>query len=391
MDRTVKIKTFGETAAYDIRIGSGLLDLCGEWARGCLPPGPSGPTQKIALISDRKVFKLYGDRAQRSLAKAGYKVSFSLIPDGEQHKNFRSLQQVLSFLGEQKFTRADAVVALGGGVVGDLTGFAAAVYLRGIPFLQIPTTVVSQIDSSVGGKTAINSEHGKNLIGAFYQPHGVLIDVDTLRTLPRRELTAGFCEAVKQGAIAGKKLFAQTRNFLQRYRIDRLSEYYTSENGADFKVELINLVKAQVSFKAGIVSGDQKEALGRKDGRSRKILNFGHTIGHALEKVTDYKALKHGEAVGYGILAAAEISKNLDILDKNSLNLLSDVVRLAGRLPKLDQISVAEVIQAISFDKKKAGSTVTWILLEKIGAPVLVTDNEIPASLIKQSIKTILR
>ncbi len=391
MDQTVKIKTPGDAAAYDIRISSGLLDSCGEWARGCLPASLPAGTQKIALISNRKVFKLYGVRAQRSLAKAGYKVSVSLIPDGEQHKNFRSLQQVLSFLGEQKFTRGDAVVALGGGVVGDLTGFAAAVYLRGIPFLQLPTTIVSQIDSSVGGKTAVNSEHGKNLVGAFYQPHGVLIDVDTLRTLPRRELTAGFCEAVKQGAIAGKKLFAQTRGFLRHYRIDRFGEYYASENGADFKAELIDLVKAQVSFKAGIVSGDQKEALGREDNRSRKILNFGHTVGHALEKVTDYKALKHGEAVGYGILAAAEISKNLDILDKNSLKSLSDVVHLAGRLPKLDNISVEEVIRAISFDKKKAGPAVTWILLEKIGAPVLVTDNEIPVSLIKKSIKTILR
>jgi 3-dehydroquinate synthase len=386
MDRIVKIKTPGDAASYEIRIGSGGLESCGEWARGCLPAG----TRKIALISNRKVFKLYGGKVQRAFTKAGYRVSVSLIPDGEKHKNFHTLQQVLSFLGEQKFTRGDAVAALGGGVVGDLAGFAAAVYLRGIPFLQLPTTVVSQIDSSVGGKTAVNSEHGKNLIGAFYQPGGVLIDVDTLRTLPRRELTAGFCEAVKQGAISGKKLFAQTGNFLRRYPAGKFSEHYSGEKGDDFKAELIKLVKAQVAFKAEIVSGDQKEAPGRKDSRSRKILNFGHTVGHALEKITGYKALKHGEAVGYGMLVAAEISKNLDILDKNSLKSLSDVVHLAGKLPKLDRISPEEIIRAISFDKKKAGSTVIWILLEKIGAPVLITGNEIPVSLIKQSIKTIL-
>jgi len=282
-------------------------------------------------------------------------------------------------------------VVLGGGVVGDLAGFAASIYLRGIPFLQIPTTLVSQIDSSVGGKTAVNTEHGKNLIGTFYQPNGVLIDVDTLQTLPGRELTAGFCEAVKQGAIADKKLFNLTRDFLLQYPIGEFSILYADKRSEALKTALIELVKAQVSFKAEIVSGDQKEELGRKDGRSRKILNFGHTIGHALEKATNYKVLKHGEAVGYGMRAAGEISKNLDILDENSLNLLLDVVSLAGKLPKLDGITVDEVVRAASFDKKKAGKAITWILLKNIGEPVLVTDTEIPVSLVKNSIKTILK
>jgi 3-dehydroquinate synthase len=387
--KTIRIKTSGESRAYEIRVGSGLIGSCGDWARLSLPPG----TQKIALISNKKVFGLYGAAAKRSLEKAGFKTAVWLMQDGERHKNFRSLQQLLAFLSEQRFTRADAVVTLGGGVAGDLSGFAASVYLRGIPALQIPTTLVSQIDSSVGGKTAVNTEYGKNLVGTFYQPNGVLIDVATLETLPRRELTAGFCEAVKQGAIGGEKLFEQVKNFLEDFPVRKFGRFFTDNGDSDrnkFEGKLAELIGAQVSFKAEIVSGDQKEGLERYDSRSRKVLNFGHTIGHALEKVTAYKRLKHGEAVGYGMLAVAELSKKLDILDKNSLNLLSSVVHSAGELPKLDGIDADEVIRALAFDKKKAGKSITWILLKKIGEPVIIPDTEIPLSLIKRSIKTIL-
>lgn len=384
MDQTVKVKTPGEARVYEITIGAGLLESCGERARTSLPGG----TGRIAIVSNKKVFGLYGAKVTKSLEKAGFKTAIWLMPDGERHKNFRTLEQLLSFLSEQKFTRADAVAALGGGVVGDLAGFAAAVYLRGIPVLQLPTTLLAQIDSSVGGKTAVNTEHGKNLAGAFYQPNGVLIDVDTLQTLPPRELTAGFCEVVKQGAVAGQKLFDQTANLLQTFPVKEFKRYFRDEK---FKAELIKLICAQVTFKAEIVAQDQKESLDRKDARSRKILNFGHTIGHALEKATGYRRLKHGEAVGYGMLAAGEIAKNLEILDKNSLNLLSDVVHLAGELPELRGIEVDEIIRALAFDKKKAGENITWILLKKIGMPVLIEGNEIPVSVIKRSIKTLLK
>lgn len=384
MDQTVKVKTPGEPRSYPITIGAGLLEACGEWAVNCL----SRETRKIAIVSNQKVFGLYGDKVKKCLELAGFKTAVWLMPDGERYKNFRTLEQLLSFLSEQKFTRIDAVAALGGGVIGDLAGFAAAVYLRGIPVLQIPTTLVAQIDSSVGGKTAVNTGHGKNLVGAFYQPNGVLIDIDTLQTLPRRELTAGFCEVVKQGAVAGRKLFDQTGAFLQTYPVKGFSGYFKNDK---FNAELISLIKAQVSFKAGIVAQDQKESLSRKDTRSRKILNFGHTVGHALEKTTGYRKLKHGEAVGYGMMAAGEIAKNLDILDENSLNLLLDVVKLAGDLPKLPGIDIEEIIRALAFDKKKAGENITWILLKKIGVPVLIEGNRIPVSLIRRSIKTILK
>jgi len=387
MIQTIRVKALSEARGYHVAIGAGLLVGCGRWARECLPGG----NRKIFIVSNEKVFGLYGGKVQQNLENSGFKTAVWLMQDGERHKNFRSLQQLLAFLSEEKFTRSDALVALGGGVVGDLAGFAAAVYLRGIPVLQIPTTLLAQIDSSVGGKTAVNTGHGKNLVGAFYQPSGVLIDIDTLQTLPRRELTAGFCEAVKQGAVAGPKLFGQVKSFLETYAVQGFSEYFRDDKTLRFKGELAGLIKAQLTFKAGIVAGDQKESLDRKDARSRKILNFGHTVGHALEKATGYRKLKHGEAVGYGMLAAGELAKNLDILDKNSLNLLSDVVRLAGELPSLRGIEVEEVIRALALDTKKAGENITWILLKKIGMPVLIGDNKIPISQVRRSIKTILK
>lgn len=387
MTETVNIKTRSEAQNYEIKIGAGLLDSCGEWARACLP----AKTQKIAIVSNKKIFRLYGGRVKKALQKAGFKVQVFLMNDGENFKDTNSLFQLLHFLGGNKFTRSDGVVALGGGVAGDLAGFASAVYLRGIPFLQIPTTLLAQVDSSVGGKTAVNAEFGKNSIGAFYQPNGVLIDVETLKTLDPRDLTAGFCEAVKQGAVAGEKLFRQTKEFLEKYPPGKFNKSFSGKESDKFKNELGVLINAQVSFKAKIVAGDQKEDQNRTDSRSRKVLNFGHTIGHAIELATNYKQLKHGEAIGYGMLAAGEISKKLEILDANGLNLLSDVVRLAGYLPKVSPLIEKKIFQATAFDKKRAGKTMTWVLLKGIGKPVLVTGDEIPVSLIKDSIKTILK
>jgi 3-dehydroquinate synthase len=387
MVQTVKIHIPGEGQAYGIAIGAGSIKTCGEWAKKCLP----GDTRQILIVSNKKVYGLYGEPVQKSLARSGYRVSVWLMADGEKHKNLKSLEKLLAFLGGQGFTRADAVVALGGGVVGDLAGFAAAVYLRGIPVLQIPTTLLSQIDSSVGGKTAINTGYGKNLVGAFYQPRGVLIDIETLKTLPQRELTAGFCEAIKQAALAGGPLFAQTAQLLETYGTGKFAGLFDGPGGGKFRDRLSGLIKGQVSFKAKIVAGDQKEGLKRQDPGSRKILNFGHTIGHALEKVVNYQRLRHGEAVGYGMLAAGEISKNLGFLDKNSLKSLVDVIGRAGPLPLLENIKPEDVIKAAAFDKKKAGTVTTWILLKEIGKPILIGDDKIPASMIKQSIKTILK
>jgi 3-dehydroquinate synthase len=374
---TVKLSSH----SYKIGIGHNLLQTCGTWAKNCL----NEQTTKLIVVSNKKVFDLYGEKTQKSLENAGFEVTVHLIGDGEKYKNFRTLEKILKFFSENKLKRTDAVIALGGGVVGDLTGFAASIYLRGIPFLQIPTTLLAMIDSSVGGKTAVNSDFGKNLIGTFYQPNGVLVDAETLKTLPRRELVAGFCEAIKQGAIGGQDLFDETARFLQFNPIKGFMPTFNATNGLE------NLLANQVKFKAEIVTNDEKEDILRTDSRSRKILNFGHTIGHALEKLTGYKRFKHGEAVGIGMLVAADISNKLDLLSQHQLDLLNNVLHCFGKFPKTSDIEIESVVEAILFDKKAVGKSVQWILLEEIGKPKIISGVEIPEDLLKKSLKKILK
>ncbi|MEO7660156.1 MAG: 3-dehydroquinate synthase family protein, partial [Pyrinomonadaceae bacterium] len=282
----------------------------------------------------------------------------------------------------------DAVVALGGGVVGDLAGFVSAIYLRGISFLQIPTTLLSMIDSSVGGKTGVNSSFGKNLIGSFHQPSGVLVDIETLTTLPTREITAGFCEAVKHGAISGNRLLNQTRDFLMEFRPEMIA---SMEGNSGLQTQLSDLLAAQIRFKASIVAGDEKESQTRLDAKSRKILNFGHTLAHALEKVTQYKYFKHGEAVGHGILFAAELSKNLALCSTKDVDLLNDVVQSVGILPPLADIDGDEVFEAFKFDKKQLSGSLQMVLLKGIGNPVILSEREIPQNTAKTVLNSFLQ
>lgn len=383
-DKSVSVKLSESSHKYTIQIGHNRLKFCGEWAISRL----SEKTAKIVIVSNAKIFRLYGSLVQKNFEKAGFEVFVFLMKDGEKHKNLRSLENLLKFISENKLARTDAIIALGGGVVGDLAGFAAAVYLRGIAFLQIPTTLLAMIDSSVGGKTGVNSDFGKNLIGAFHQPNGVLIDVETLKTLPHRELVAGFCEAIKHGAISNRRLFDETADFLENYPPKNFKNYFSDE---EFLSNLENLLSAQVSFKAEIVMNDERESADRTDAKSRKILNFGHTLGHALEKVTDYEYFKHGEAVGYGILFAAELSKTLEILDENEVRLLNDVFHNLGKLPSVKNIEIEKVVQAFSFDKKNIGQTLQWILLKRIGEPVILSSEEISPKSFQKTLKKFLQ
>lgn len=361
----VSVRTKREAAGYEIRIGEGLLKGCGGWAIEC----GAEKRSKAAIVSNRKVFSLYGEAVSKSLSSAGFNVSVHLIGDGERFKNFPTLQKVLDFLGKERISRTDVIVALGGGVVGDVTGFAASIHLRGIPFLQIPTTLLSMIDSSVGGKTGVNSAFGKNLIGSFYQPKGVLIDTRVLDTLPKREITAGFCEAVKQGAISGKALLGLTSKVL------------------DERKEMGRFLAAQVAFKAKVVQADERESTTRTDKLSRKILNFGHTFAHALEKATNYRLLKHGEAVGYGIMFAAELSKKLEFIGQNEVDSLNDVVRRAGHLPSIRSVNPSRVVESFKYDKKVVQDSLQWVLLKGIGKPVIVPNTNIPHSDIVELVK----
>ncbi len=369
---------------YDVIIADEVLEDAGSWARACLPEG----ARKITLVSNEKIFSLYGESVVSSLKSNGYDTFIWLMEDGEKFKNFVSLKRLLLFLADSRMGRTDAVLALGGGVVGDLAGFAAAVYLRGIPYLQIPTTLLAMIDSSIGGKTAVNFESGKNVIGSFHQPAGVLIDISTLQTLERRELSAGFYEAVKQGAVAGEELFGMTFAFLKEHSPQSIAAEFP---GGEFISKLKALLHAQINFKLDVVTGDEMESPDRNDPRSRKILNFGHTVGHALEKITNYDHFKHGEAIGYGILAAGEISKKLEILDINSLNLLNGAIASIGALPNASRIEVADVLEALSFDKKAINESVQWILLEGIGRPLIVRQTEIPQQIIGDALTRVLR
>ncbi|HEV2885187.1 MAG TPA: 3-dehydroquinate synthase [Pyrinomonadaceae bacterium] len=373
----IRVRTRSRASAYEIKIGCGILADTGKIARHSF----GQPAHRVALISNKKVFSLYGLSVVRSLEANGFAVSQSLIPDGERYKTLESLARVVEFLSRERLSRSDGVVALGGGVVGDLAGFAAAIYLRGIPYINIPTTLLAQIDSSIGGKTGVNVPAGKNLIGSFHQPAAVITDVETLRTLPPRELTAGWCETVKQAAVASRKLFKQTTDCL------------ISPNSKTIKTpeQLVELIASHCAFKSSIVEGDEREAAAGAGPQSRRILNFGHTIGHALESVTRYKRFRHGEAVGHGVLVAGELSKNLGLLAESELKLLRNAVGRCGPLPPVTDLAPDAILNAIGSDKKRVGENVQWVLLERIGKPRIVDGKEIDPKLIKRSLSSILK
>lgn len=381
--KLVPIRVPRNSSSYDITIGGGLLSESGRWAAEALENDG-----RILVVSNRKVFGLYGDATIASFSETGFQTHVHLIGDGERFKNLRTLEDILRTLSANGFTRTDAVVALGGGVVGDVAGFAASIHLRGISFLQIPSTFLAMIDSSVGGKTSVNSSFGKNLIGTFYQPSGVLIDPNVLATLPRREMTAGLCEAIKHGAISGPKLLRRTSEFLNDYDA---RDFRRLEAGTALAKNVTDLIAEHVTFKAKIVQNDEMESPENVSGRSRKILNFGHTFGHALEKVTNYKHLRHGEAVGYGIMFAAELSKRLELIGQDEVNSLNDVVLRAGVLPGITDIDQSEILESFKHDKKRIGNSLQWILLKGIGKPVIVRDSEIPRSAVKATLKTIFQ
>ncbi|HEY2975550.1 MAG TPA: 3-dehydroquinate synthase [Pyrinomonadaceae bacterium] len=372
--KCVRVRLKKPCAQYDIIIGSGSLDCIGNKTRTVL----GDAARRIVVISNRKVLGLYGSRVTSSLRKSGFKVENFSIGDGERHKSFRTLQRVLFFLANLRLERSDAIVALGGGVVGDVAGLAAALYMRGIAFIQVPTTLLAQIDASVGGKTAVNLSQGKNLVGAFHQPRAVIIDIDVLATLPKRELTSGWCEAIKQGAVGSRSLFDRTRRVLAdgSYR-------------AKSEEQLVFLIAAQCRFKAKIVAGDEGENLQRTDRTSRRVLNFGHTVGHALELVTGYRRFRHGEAVGVGMLVAGEISLRSGLLKESEFQALDDTIRLAGQLPRTSDLDYSTILNAAAGDKKSVKGSIQWVLLERIGRACIVDAPDIPQRVLNDSVRSV--
>jgi 3-dehydroquinate synthase len=312
------------------------------------------------IVSNATVWKLHGD------AFAGVSADDPiLLPDGERYKTLATVTRVYDALIKARADRSSAIVAVGGGVVGDTAGFAAATYMRGIPVVQVPTTLLAQVDSALGGKVGVNHPQGKNMIGAFHQAALVAIDPAVLDTLPRREFRAGMYEVVKYGVIASRPLF------------DRVSATLKALFARDHAA-LLPVIQESCAIKTDVVGEDERE-----HGR-RRILNFGHTAGHALEAVTKYRRFRHGEAVAYGMLVAADIAVSRGTMPETDRQALAELIAKMGPLPAVGDVSIAEVLEAMGHDKKRVAGRMHYVLPTSIGTCDVVTDvtpEEIAAAL----------
>lgn len=328
--------------SYPIWIGAGIFERLAEALAEVSFP------RRVAIVTNPTVQGLYGERLLDVLERGGYQASTITIPDGEKFKSLATLESIYDALIQQGFDRSSGLIALGGGVIGDITGFAAATFLRGVPFIQVPTTLLAQVDSSVGGKTAVNHPLGKNLIGAFYQPRHVHIDVETLTTLPSREFAAGMAEVVKYGIIRDREFFA----WLGAHR-DALLRL-------DFEA-LIHTVKRSCQIKANVVENDEKEL------SLRAILNFGHTFGHAVEALTKYGEYRHGEAIAIGMVVAAAAACRLGLCSEQEVDRIRDLVVSFGLPVNPPAFSLGEYLQAMGRDKKVQEGVLRLVLNRGIG------------------------
>ena len=329
--KSIQVNT---TPAYSVTIAPGLLAACGSHLRALMPPC------HMAVVADSTVAPLYLDTVQKSLSGAGFTVSTCVFPAGEEHKNFSTLAMILEFLAEHRLTRTDCVAALGGGVTGDMAGFAAAVYLRGIRYVQLPTTLLAAVDSSVGGKTAIDLRGGKNLAGAFLQPAAVLCDTDCLSTLPREVFAGGAAEAIKTGVLCDESLFS------------------LFEDGT-LAAEPSEVIARCVAYKAGVVERDEREQ------GERRLLNLGHTVGHAIEACSGY-AIPHGHAVAAGLAVIARAGETLGWTEEPVAARVAACLRQNG-LPTGSDFSPEALAEAAYADKKRSGGDITLVVPKRIG------------------------
>ena len=369
------------SGSYPIYVGRGLLDELGDRV---VDLGIKGP---VYIISDDRVFSPYGRRVQGSLHRSGIEAHCFIIPAGEGSKSLELAEGIYRWLAERRAERGHAVIAVGGGVVGDLAGFVAATFLRGMPFIQVPTSMAAMVDASVGGKVAVNLPQGKNLVGAFYQPQMVLADVAALSTLGKRELAEGWAEAIKLGLVLDAELF----DIFEEHAEDMatVASFATVEtsgpeddsvDGRAVKDDVsTEVIRRSVAIKARVVSKDERDTLGR-----RIFLNYGHTIGHALETATGYDQYLHGEAVSVGMMAAAIISQRMGLITE-------DLVQRQRRLLERFDLPTAAhgvgpegVLEAMSRDKKTEGGSIKWVLLEGLGKGVVRRD--VPVQLVQDTV-----
>jgi 3-dehydroquinate synthase len=327
--------------SYPIYIGAGLLarpELIVERL----------PQKKTAIVTNSTIAPLYLAALQRALESRGVGVMSVTLPDGESHKTWDTLNQIFDALLEHRCERGTTLIALGGGVIGDLAGFAAAVYQRGVPYIQVPTTLLAQVDSAVGGKTAINHPLGKNMIGAFYQPLAVVSDTDTLATLPARELAAGLAEVIKCGLIRDPSFFEWLEGNMARL-VQREAE------------ALAYAIERSCANKAEVVARDERES------GPRALLNFGHTFGHAIEAGTGYGTWLHGEAIAAGMLLAAKLSHRLGLISAEDVGRLGALLTAAGLPLDPPQLGLARYLELMGHDKKVEGGRIRFVLLKRIG------------------------
>jgi 3-dehydroquinate synthase len=357
-------------SAYDIVIASGALDQLGQWMAGGFSQSLK-LSGKVLLVSNPEIFRHYGQRAIASLEQAGCSVFTCILPAGEQYKTLASLQTIYDTALEHRLERSSTFVALGGGVIGDMTGFAAATWLRGVSVVQVPTSLLAMVDAAIGGKTGVNHPKGKNLIGAFHQPRLVLIDPNVLKTLPEREFRAAMAEVIKYGVIWDVQLFEQLEATDRLDQLSVLSESLVQE-----------ILTRSCQVKAHVVSKDEKES------GLRAILNYGHTIGHAIESLTGYEVVNHGEAVAIGIVAAGQLAVQLGLWDQGASDrqlALIQKAKLPTTLPA--GINLDAILDSLQADKKVQSGKVRFVLPTQIGT-VTVTD-QVPATEIRQMLSSL--
>ena len=345
---------------YPVWVGWGILGELGVHVRRVLDPG-------TAYIIADEGSHTHGRHAQLSMESAGVPTHLFVAPKGEVHKNLQTVRHMYDWLVGQRAERGHLIVAVGGGVIGDMAGFVASTYLRGMPFAQVPTTLLSVVDASIGGKVGVDLPEGKNLVGAFYQPRLVLADVETLETLPRRELASGWAEAIKAGLILDAELF-------------RTFERHGEEIRSLHREVAGDAIRRAVAIKARVVSRDERES-----GGPRMLLNYGHTVGHALEAATGYTTLLHGEAVSIGMMAAAYISQEVGLLAGDDVARQRTALEAFGLPVSFEGADSSEVREAMRSDKKIAAGTVRWVLLDGIGNAVVRDD--VPAEAVRRALK----
>jgi 3-dehydroquinate synthase len=347
--------------SYEIRIGSGIMAQAGLWLKAL------GYQGKAVIVTDTNVGKLYGGLLEKSLVESGFSVTILEVKAGEEQKTLETASSLYDRLSTSFAERSTLVLALGGGVIGDLAGFVASTYMRGVPYVQIPTSLLAMVDSSIGGKTAVDRGNMKNIIGAFYQPRMVIADVAALKTIPRVELSNGIAEAIKMAAISDVKFFRFLEGNMKKAMaldLDKLEE----------------IVYQNARQKAAIVGKDEKES-----GR-RVILNYGHTIGHAVEAVSGF-TLKHGQAVAVGMVAENKIARRLGLLSDIEAARIKELLISAGlpvMPPAFTPLEKEKVVEAMKHDKKVVNNKIRFVLLKAIGRPVVVDD--VPAALIGEAL-----